>query len=124
VDFESTDRTERIIGSEQDREFERELKEAMVRRPAPPGLKRRILQKRSARRTERHHTTMIWWQRLAASLVAGAVLAGGFGWRQMEERRKGEEAKQQLLTALRITNQVLNNMNRKLVEHDRSDDTK
>ena len=41
-----------------------------------------------------------------------------------EARRKGEEAKQQLITALRITNQVLNNMNRKLVEHDRSDDTK
>lgn len=124
MDFDWTDRTERSNGSEQDREFERELKDAMVRRPAPPGLKRRIMQRRSARRTERHHTTMIWWQRLAASLVAGAVLAGGFGWRQMEERRKGEEAKQQLITALRITNQVLNNMNRKLVEHDRSDDTK
>lgn len=124
MDFDWADRTERSNGSEQDREFERELKDAMVRRPAPPGLKRRIMQRRSARRTERHHTTMIWWQRLAASLVAGAVLAGGFGWRQMEERRKGEEAKQQLITALRITNQVLNNMNRKLVEHDRSDDTK
>ena len=124
MDFDWTDRTEKSNGSEQDREFERELKDAMVRRPAPPGLKRRIVQRRSARRTERHHTTMIWWQRVAASLVAGAVLAGGFGWRQMEERRKGEEAKQQLITALRITNQVLNNMNRKLVEHDRSDDTK
>lgn len=124
MDFDWTDRTEKSNGSEQDREFERELKDAMVRRPAPPGLKRRIMQRRSARRTERHHTTMIWWQRVAASLVAGAVLAGGFGWRQMEERRKGEEAKQQLITALRITNQVLNNMNRKLVEHDRSDDTK
>jgi len=121
VDFDSTDRTERINGSEEDREFERELKQAMVRRPAPPGLKRRILQTRSARRTERHHTTMIWWQRLAASLLVGAVVAGGFGWRQMEQRRKGEEAKQQVMTALRITNQVLNNMNRKLVEHDRED---
>lgn len=121
MDFDWTDRPESISGSEQDREFEQELRQAMVRRPAPPGLKRRILQRRSARRTERHHTTMIWWQRVAASLVAGAVLAGGFGWRQMEERRKGEEAKQQLMTALRITNQVLNNMNRKLVEHDRDD---
>lgn len=121
MDFDWTDRPESISGSEQDREFERELREAMVRRPAPPGLKRRIMQRRSARRTERHHTTMIWWQRLAASLVGGAVLAGGLGWRQMEERRKGEEAKQQLITALRITNQVLNNMNRKLVEHDRED---
>ena len=124
MDFDSTDRTERINGSEEDREFERELKQAMVRRPAPPGLKRRILQTRSARRTARHHTTMIWWQRVAASLVAGAVLAGGFGWRQMEERRKGEEAKQQLITALRITNQVLNNMNRKLAEHDKPENGK
>ena len=112
---------ERFDQPEESDEFERELKQAMERRPAPPSLKRRILQKRSARRTERHHTTMIWWQRVAASLLAGAVLAGGFGWRQMEERRTGEEAKQQLMTALRITNQVLNNMNRKLAEHDRSD---
>lgn len=100
-------------------EFERELKQAMERRPAPPSLKRRILQRRSARRTERHHTSMIWWQRLAASLLVGAVVAGGYGWRQIEQRRKGEEARQQVLTALRITNQVLTNMNRKLVEHDR-----
>ena len=124
MDSEWSNQPEKINGSEQDREFERELKQAMERRPAPPTLKRRIMQKRSARRTDRRHTTMIWWQRLAASLLAGAVLAGGFGWRQMEERRKGEEAKQQLMTALRITNQVLNNMNRKLAEHDRSDEAK
>ena len=124
MEFEWTGQSERISGSEEDREFEQELKQAMERRPAPPSLKRRIMQKRSARRTERHHTTMIWWQRLAASLLVGAVVAGGFGWRQIEERRKGEEAKQQVMTALRITNQVLNNMNRKLVEHDRADDAK
>ena len=67
---------------------------------------------------------MIWWQRLAASLLVGAVMAGGYGWRQIEQRRKGEEAKQQVLTALRITNQVLTNMNRKLAEHDRTEDGK
>jgi hypothetical protein len=115
VDFERFDQPEKSD------EFERELKQAMERRPAPPSLKRRIMQKRSARRTERHHSTLIWWQRLAASLLVGALLAGGFGWRQMEDRRKVEEAKQQLMTALRITNQVLNNMNRKLVEHDRGE---
>ncbi|HXS76456.1 MAG TPA: hypothetical protein VN753_09785 [Terracidiphilus sp.] len=118
MDFEWPDQPEEF------NEFERELKQAMERRPAPPGLKRGIMQKRSARSTERHHTTMIWWQRLAASLLIAGVIAGGFGWRQMEERRRGEEAKQQVLTALRITNQVLNNMNRKLVEHDRSDNGK
>ena len=124
MDFEWTDQRDKGTGSEQDREFELELKQAMERRPAPPNLKRRIMQKRSARRTEQHHTSMIWWQRLAASLLVGAVVAGGFGWRQMEERRRGEEAKQQVLTALRITNQVLNNMNRKLAEHDRSNNGK
>ena len=118
MDFEWPDQPEELD------EFERELKQAMERRPAPPSLKRRIMQRRSARRTERHHTTMIWWQRLAASLLVGAVMAGGYGWRQIEQRRKGEEAKQQVLTALRITNQVLTNMNRKLAEHDRTEDGK
>lgn len=124
MDFEWTDQPEQVNGSEEHREFESELRQAMARRPAPPSLKRRIMQGRSARRAERHHTSVIWWQRLAASLLVAAVVAGGFGWRQIEERRKGEEAKQQVLTALRITNQVLNNMNRKLVEHDRSDNEK
>ena len=119
MDFDWTEQPERTSGAEEEREFELELRQAMERRPAPPSLKRRVMQRRSARRTERHHTTMIWWQRLAASLVVGAIVAGGFGWRQIEDRRKGEEAKQQVMTALRITNQVLNNMNRKLAEHDR-----
>lgn len=113
MDFEWPDQPEKPD------EFEQELRLAMERRPAPPSLKRQIMQKRSARRTERHHTTMIWWQRLAASLLIAGVIAGGFGYRQIAERRKGEEAKQQVLTALRITNQVLNNMNRKLAEHDK-----
>jgi hypothetical protein len=42
------------------------------------------------------------------------VVAGGYSWRQVEERRKGEEAAQQVLTALRITNHALNDMNRRL----------
>lgn len=115
MDFEWPDQPEQID------EFERELKQAMERRPAPPNLKRRILQRRSARQTERVHSYTIWWQRLAASVLIAGVIAGGIGWRQIEERRKGEEAKEQVLTALRITNHVLNDMNRKLVEHDRAD---
>lgn len=115
MDFEWPDQPEEFD------EFEQELKQAMERRPAPPGLKRRIMQQRSIRRTQRVHSYTIWWQRLAASVLVGAVVAGGIGWRQIEQRRRGEEAKQQVLTALRITNQVLNNMNRKLVEHDRAE---
>lgn len=102
-------------------EFERELKQAFERRPAPPSLKRRILQQRSRRRTDRVHSYTVWWQRLAASVLLAGVIAGGYSWRQVEERRKGEEARRQVLTALRITNHVLNDLNRQLTARSRAD---
>jgi hypothetical protein len=96
------------------------LKQAMERRPAPPSLKRRIMQQRNMRHTARVHSYTVWWQRLAASVLLAGVVAGGYSWRQAEERRKGEAAKEQVLTALRITNRALNDMNRRLAEHDRA----
>jgi hypothetical protein len=41
-------------------------------------------------------------------------------WRKQEERRKGEAARLQVLTALRITGHALNHMNKQLAEHDRA----
>jgi type VI protein secretion system component VasF len=111
VDFERPDQPEQID------EFERELKQALERRPAPPSLKRHIMQQRSIGRTRQIRIQTVWWQRLAASVLLVGVIAGGYSWRQQEERRKGEAAKQQVLTALRITNHALNDMNRRLVEH-------
>ena len=119
MDFEKPEQTRKTVQPEQIDEFERELKQAMERRPAPPSLKRRIMQRRSMLRTERVHSYTIWWQRLAASVLLAGVVAGGYSWRRVEDRRKGEEAAQQVLTALRITNHALNDMNRRLVEHDR-----
>jgi hypothetical protein len=121
VDFERAEQPEQPNRSEQDGEFERELKQAMERRPAPPSLKRRILQKRSTLRTERVQSYTMWWQRLAASVLLVGVIAGGYSWRQVEDRRKGEEAKQQVLTALRITNRALNDMNRRLAARNREE---
>ena len=112
---------ERPDQPEQIDEFERELRQALERKPAPPSLKRRILQARSARRTQRLHLQTVWWQRLAASVLLVGVIAGGYSWRQVQERRKGEEAKQQVLTALRITNRALNDMNRRLAERNREE---
>lgn len=103
-----------IVPIDRDAEFEGELRQAFVRRPAPPSLKRRILDARSRRRTERQHRRMAVWQRLAACLVAGAALGGGFMWRHVQEERKGEAARQQVMTALRITNRALNEMNARL----------
>ena len=115
MDFERPDQPEQID------EFESELRQAMERRPAPPSLKRRILQQRSTRRTDRVQSYTVWWQRLAASVLLAGVIAGGYGWRRVEDRRKGEEAAQQVMTALRITNRALNDMNRRLVARNRAD---
>lgn len=115
MDFERPDQPEQVD------EFERELRQAMERRPAPPSLKRRILQQRSMRHTDRVQSYRVWWQRLAASVLLVGVLAGGYSWRQAEDRRKGEEAAQQVLTALRITHRALNDMNRRLVARNRVD---
>jgi hypothetical protein len=63
----------------------------------------------------------VWWQRLAASVLLAGVIAGGYGWRRVEDRRKGEEAAKQVMTALRITNRALNDMNRRLVARDHAE---
>ena len=92
-------------------EFERELQQAFSRRPAPPSLKRRLMEKRRAKQVVRPWVT---WQRLAASLALTAVLAGGVEWRIVEERRKEEAAREQVFTALRITSHALDQMNARL----------
>jgi hypothetical protein len=97
-------------------EFEREVQQAFARRPAPPSLKRKLMEKR--RRPQPQHS-FIHWQQLAASLVLTAVLAGGFEWRIVEQRRKEEAARQEVLTALRITSHALNQMNSRLAAHRR-----
>ncbi|MFZ0743614.1 MAG: hypothetical protein WAM85_04370 [Terracidiphilus sp.] len=94
--------------------FERELRQAFERRPAPPSLKRKLMEKRQFRRTQRSHSQVVFWQRLAASLVLTAVIGGGLVWRHTQDERKGEAARQEVLKALRITNHALNEMNERL----------
>jgi hypothetical protein len=99
-------------------EFERELKQALERRPAPPSLKHGVMERRARRRQPQ---SMIW-MRLAATLLIVALLGGGLRWglQQREERRQGEEARQQVMTALRITGHALNRVSTKLAAHDRA----
>lgn len=102
-------------------EFERELRQAMLRRPAPPGLKSRILAARNQRRSERIHHRMVLWQRFAAAAVLVAAITGGFTWRQVHERRKGEEARRQVFLALRITQRTLNQISDQLAARNHAD---
>jgi hypothetical protein len=103
-------------------EFEQELMQALERRPAPPGLKARVMAQRNVRRIESRRTHSVLWLRLAASLVIVALLACGvdWRWRRVEEQRKGELARQQVLTALRITGHALNKVQARLAAHDRA----
>jgi hypothetical protein len=106
---------------EQMDDLEQELKQALERRPAPPSLKRRILQQRGLRRTQRLHIRTIVWQRLAASVTLAALIGGAYTWHQSEQRRKGEEARRQVMTALRITSRALDEMNARLAARNRDE---
>jgi uncharacterized protein YlxW (UPF0749 family) len=102
---------------EGENEFERELKQAFARRPAPPSLKRKVMEKRRAAQAQRSWMT---WQLMAASLLFFAMLAGaGAEWKMREEHRQEEAARTQVLTALRITHRALNQMNTQLAAHGR-----
>lgn len=94
--------------------FEQELKQAFERRPAPPGLKRRLMEKRKAPKARLLYFP---WRQLAASIAILAVLGAGAGLRYRDERQKEELAREQVLTALRITNHALNQVNLKLAAH-------
>jgi hypothetical protein len=99
-------------------DFEREMCRAMQRQPAPPGLKRRVMQRREQESAQRVHGRVIWWQRLAASVVLASAVGGALAWHSAEQQRKGEDAKQQVFKALRITNHALREMNAQLNERD------
>jgi hypothetical protein len=108
------------VGQEPIDEFERELQQALERRPAPPGLKRKVMAERARLRTERIRSRTVIWQRLAASLAITAVVGGGLAWREREQERKGEEARRQVMIALRITGHALNQMKTQLAAHHRA----
>jgi hypothetical protein len=101
--------------------FEEQLTQAFLRRPAPPGLKRRIMNQRAQRRTIQMRNRVVLWQRLAACFVLAAVIGGGFTWHYVDEQRKGEAARRQVMTALRITNRTLDQIQARLAERDRAD---
>jgi hypothetical protein len=98
-------------------DFERELRGAMQRRPAPPGLKRKVMARRAE--AQRQRERVVWLERLAASFILAAVAGGAAFWHHEVEQRRGEEARRQVFTALRIANRALEQMNAQLQEHNR-----
>jgi hypothetical protein len=108
-------------------DFENELRDSLKREPAPASLKRKVMEGRQnrarlhfTRATARQRSRMIWFERIAASLVLAGVAGGAVMGHYAIERRKGEEAKQQVFTALRVTNHALEVMNEQLQRRDKS----
>jgi hypothetical protein len=98
-------------------DFERDLRTAMRRIPAPHDLKSRVVG-HLWERAGRKQRDVVWFGRLAASLVLAGLVSGGVLWHNALERRRGEEVKQQLYTALRITNHALEEMNVQLQQRE------
>jgi len=67
--------------------------------------------------TQKIHQRVVFWQRLAASIVLCGAVGGGVTWHNVQERRKGEAAREQVMVALRIAGHALNQMNEQLAEH-------
>ncbi|MEI9969019.1 MAG: hypothetical protein WDM87_10460 [Terracidiphilus sp.] len=108
-------------------DFENELRDSLKREPAPASLKRKVMEGRQnraqihlTRTAARQRSRMIWFERIAASLVLAGVAGSAVAGHYAIERRKGEEAKQQVFTALRITNHAFEVMNEQLQERDKS----
>jgi hypothetical protein len=103
-------------------EFERKLRLAMRHREAPLGMKQRVLARARERQKAQHGR---WWmvQRIAASAVLAAAVGGFATYRHNEERaaeqKRGEEAREQVMTALRITSKTLGRVNERLMENGR-----
>jgi cytoskeletal protein RodZ len=101
-------------------EFEQELLQALKRQPAPIGLKGRIMAARSRHEEKKMRRFLLPWgfaSALAAVLLLALVLIGvnhGAARREAERQREGEEARRQVLVALRITNHALDRMNAQL----------
>lgn len=79
--------------------LENDLKRALRRQSPPPGFAGRVLDR--LQEVERTRRRPAWWRAAAASVTLAAIL-GGYATHRVVEHRRGERAKEQLLTAMRI----------------------
>lgn len=79
--------------------LENDLKRALRRQAPPSGFAGRVMQRIEA--GEKPKRRPVWWRAAAASVTL-AVLLGGYATHRVVEHRRGERAKEQVLTAMRI----------------------
>lgn len=77
-----------------------ELKLALRREEAPAGFADRVIAQAESRRGEGRR----WWM---GAIAAGLLLAAGLEYERERQIREGEQAKEQVMLALRITSSKL-----------------
>jgi hypothetical protein len=78
--------------------LENDLKRALRRQAPPSGFAGRVMQRIEEGEKPKRP---VWWRAAAASVTL-AVLLGGYATHRVVEHRRGERAKEQVLTAMRI----------------------
>jgi hypothetical protein len=77
------------------------------------------MERRTAERRRRQWSGL--WMRVAASFLLAAVAGGAGSWawhdHQAKERARGEEARRQVMLALKITGHALNQVQENLAGH-------
>lgn len=98
-------------------DFERELREQLTAREAPEGFADRVMARVAVRekvRERRRWFRQPVWQWAAVTALAAVVAAGVGLQHEREQRREGEEARAQVMLALRITGTTLRDVERKI----------
>jgi hypothetical protein len=85
--------------------LEDQLRDALRREPAPADLKRKVMQAIPAEKSAR----VFWWKRrISLALAAAMLVAAATPALIIEQRReRGIQARDRLLTALKVTNATL-----------------
>ena len=101
---------------EQDR-LEQELQDALRREPAPDWLADSVMARVAAEKQRQRKPEWFGWARLrwvAASMVLFAVIGGVRFEQERQERIKGEQAKQELMAAFRLTGTKLRDVEERI----------
>jgi hypothetical protein len=102
-------------------EIEKALKTALQREPAPSRFADQVLRKASMRSAPVIPPLVRWWRMLpvrwaVAGVVVVACMVGGVAEHARQQRIRGEQARQQVLLALRITGTKLRVVQKQVIQ--------
>lgn len=101
-------------------DLERDLRESLAARPAPPDFAQKVLARVTNEKTRRESRPVLflhWRSALAAVLIAAVLIAAGLWQHQRRQRIAGERARAQVILAMRITSSTLDTILQQKLQH-------